>query len=64
VTDIFPGFGTKEYSLVIFLSTKEYTKNEEDALFSVVITNMIQFLLAEYGFEHYSVCDDNNKPKR
>jgi hypothetical protein len=42
VTDIFLSFGTEEYSLVIFLGTKEYTKNEEDTLFYVVINNMIE----------------------
>jgi hypothetical protein len=34
VSGIFLGFGTEEYSSVIFLGTEEYKKPEEDTLFS------------------------------
>jgi hypothetical protein len=39
VHGIFYGFGTEEYSIVIFLSTEEYIYTEEDTLFSCSVSN-------------------------
>jgi hypothetical protein len=37
VPSIFLDFGIKEYTLFIFLGTKEYTKTEEDIIFFLVL---------------------------
>jgi uncharacterized membrane protein len=37
VENIDVGFGTEEYSIVIFLGTEEYTKTEKDTLFPIVM---------------------------
>jgi hypothetical protein len=38
VPGIFLGFGTDEYSSIIFLGTEEYNKDEEDTMFSYSVS--------------------------
>jgi hypothetical protein len=45
VPGIFLGFGIEEYSLVIFLGTKEYTKTGEGSLFSCSVVRVLYYIL-------------------